>query len=132
MVAGIPWQGGATWAVLQYALGARQLGCEVYLLEEVQGVSAPTNLIDNQQLRYFRQVCHEFDFDGSAALRFAHTHDTAGMSHEDMRKIAEKADILINVAGTWPLTDGFDKIPVRIYLDLDPGFTQVWDSQGID
>ena len=33
MIAAVPHQGGATWAVLQYLLGFRQLGHEVYLVE---------------------------------------------------------------------------------------------------
>ena len=28
MIAATPWQGGAAWAVLQYLLGLRRLGCE--------------------------------------------------------------------------------------------------------
>ena len=35
MIAGDPYQGGATWAVLQYVLGLRQLGHEVYFIEPV-------------------------------------------------------------------------------------------------
>jgi hypothetical protein len=37
MLAGDPWQGGATWAVLQYVLGLRRLGHEVLLVEPVAG-----------------------------------------------------------------------------------------------
>ena len=33
MIAGDPHQGGATWAVLQYLLGFRRLGHEVYFVE---------------------------------------------------------------------------------------------------
>jgi hypothetical protein len=32
-VAGVPGQGGAAWAVLQYVLGLRRLGHEVVLVE---------------------------------------------------------------------------------------------------
>jgi len=35
MIAAHPWQGGATWAVLQYVLGFRRLGYEVYLVEPI-------------------------------------------------------------------------------------------------
>ena len=36
MVAGDPWQGGATWAVLQYLLGLRRLGHDVALVEPIE------------------------------------------------------------------------------------------------
>jgi hypothetical protein len=36
MVAAVPHQGGATWAVLQYLLGCRQLGHHVYFVEPIE------------------------------------------------------------------------------------------------
>ena len=36
MIAGDPWQGGATWAVLQYVLGLRRLGHDVVIVEPVK------------------------------------------------------------------------------------------------
>ncbi|MEJ7843925.1 MAG: hypothetical protein WKF95_19360, partial [Rubrobacter sp.] len=36
MVAGVPRQGGATWAVLQYLLGFRRLGHDVRFVEPVE------------------------------------------------------------------------------------------------
>lgn len=38
MIAGVPHQGGATWAVLQYLLGFRRLGHDVHLYEPVRSV----------------------------------------------------------------------------------------------
>ncbi len=35
MIAGVPRQGGAAWAVLQYLLGLKRLGHEVYVVEPV-------------------------------------------------------------------------------------------------
>ena len=36
MIAGVPRQGGATWAVLQYLLGLRRLGYDVRFVEPVE------------------------------------------------------------------------------------------------
>ena len=41
MVAGDPWHGGASWAVLQYFLGLRRMGHDVLLVEPVAGQSQP-------------------------------------------------------------------------------------------
>ena len=41
MLAGVPGQGGATWAALQYVLGLRQLGHTVYVVEPVAAQAAP-------------------------------------------------------------------------------------------
>ena len=39
MLAGDPGQGGASWAVLQYVLGLRRLGHDVYFVEPVKPVT---------------------------------------------------------------------------------------------
>ena len=88
-------QGGATWAVLQYALGLRRLGHDVSLWDP-----APDE-------PYLRDVLGRF------GLAFG----------------AGEADVLLNASGV--LRD-FEHIPVRAYLDLDPGFTQLWHEQGED
>ncbi len=36
MIAGVPNQGGATWAVLQYLLGFKRLGHDVHIIEPVE------------------------------------------------------------------------------------------------
>jgi hypothetical protein len=36
MIAGVPHQGGATWAVLQYLLGFKRLGHNVHFVEPVE------------------------------------------------------------------------------------------------
>jgi hypothetical protein len=35
MIAGVPHQGGATWAILQYLLGFKRLGYDVHFIEPV-------------------------------------------------------------------------------------------------
>ncbi len=65
MLAGIPHQGGATWAVLQYVLGLRRLGCEVVFVEPVAAAGA---LAEIPAAAYFEHVCEQFRLEGSAAL----------------------------------------------------------------
>jgi hypothetical protein len=122
MLAGDPGQGGATWAVLQYVLGLRRLGHEVCLVEPVSGALEGT-----ERARYFREVAHEFGLDQAALLR-AGTMETMGLSYEDIRGIARRADVLFNVSGM--LTDAalIECVPRRVYLDLDPAFVQLWHA----
>jgi hypothetical protein len=50
-----------------------------------------------------------------------------------LREVARRTDLLVNVSGM--LADGelTGRIPVRVYLDLDPAFNQLWHAtQGID
>jgi hypothetical protein len=135
MIAGVPYQGGATWAVLQYLLGLRELGHEVLFVEPVSAPSlrpaiAPLSATDNAV--YFREVCSTFDLQ-DAALILNETHETVGLPYDYVATVARRADLLINVAGMLTDEELISRIPVRLYLDLDPAFTQLWHAvQGID
>jgi hypothetical protein len=123
MIAGDPGQGGATWAVLQYILGLRRLGHDVLLVEPVPELGKPS--------RYFTGVCRAFDLGGAAALLAGSR--TVGVSYERLRRFAAEADLLINVSGMLQDEELARRPPIRVYLDLDPAFNQLWDAvEGID
>ena len=136
MIAGDPYQGGATWAVLQYLLGLRQLGHEVHFIEPVAAAKlrpkdAPVGCSANAS--YFREVMHAFDFESRSALLVAGTTETVGLTYARLRALAAEADVLINISGMLADPALTQPVPVRIYLDLDPGFNQLWHAaEGLD
>ena len=136
MIAGVPCQGGATWAVLQYLLGLKQLGHEVYFVEPIdQSAVRPVDasLSQSANASYFWEVMEEFGFESTSALLLAGTRETVGVSYERLCDLVRRTDLLINIAGM--LTDGAltDPVSTRVYLDLDPAFTQLWQAvEGID
>lgn len=136
MIASNPYQGGATWAVLQYLLGLKNLGHEVFFVEPIADESlrpARSPLASSENAAYFRAVAGEFGLAKSAALLLAGTEETVGGSYEQLRRAASRADLLINVAGMLGDQSLTESIPVRVYLDLDPAFVQLWhDAEGID
>jgi hypothetical protein len=136
MIASDPHQGGATWAVLQYLLGFKRLGHEVYFVEPLKETALPPNdnaLTDSVNVTYFRQVMAELGLEGTAALLQGDTHQTIGVSYTDLLQIARRSDLLINISGLLADEEFIGQIPVRVYLDLDPAFNQLWQTaQGID
>jgi hypothetical protein len=136
MIAGVPHQGGATWAVLQYLLGFRRLGHDVYFVEPVQEASllpSDASLLCSENASYFDRVMSEFGFEGAAALLQEDTRRTVGMPYDSLCRVAGGADILINISGALKDEALVANIPLRVYLDLDPAFTQLWHAtQGID
>ena len=136
MIASAPRQGGATWAVLQYLLGLRRLGHEVYFVEPVeQGALSPagTSLTRSENASYFRKVVEGFGLEASASLLLAGTRETVGLSYDGLRRAARRADLLINVSGMLTDENLLGHIPARAYLDIDPAFNQLWQAaQGID
>lgn len=136
MIAAVPNQGGATWAVLQYLLGLKRLGHDVYFVEQIAPVAlspVAASLDRSANAAYFRQVMADYGLAPSAALLLAGTQQTVGLPYDQLRQIASHADVLINISGMLAdeaLTQG---IPVRVYLDLDPAFNQLWHAAyGID
>ena len=132
MVAGDPGHGGAAWAVLQWVLGLRRLGHDVVLVEPVAGPAIGGQpLASSEQGRYFEQVRHDFRLE--AALVVAGSTETVGMSYGEVVAAAHRADLVVNVAGMLVDPELLGPPTVRAYLDLDPGFTQLWQEvEGID
>jgi hypothetical protein len=136
MVAGVPGQGGAAWAVLQYVLGLKRLGHDIYLVEPINAGSIRPEGQSFQwsaNATYFRRVVAAFGLTDMASLLLEGTGRTVGVPFTNLRRIAKRTDVLINIAGMLSDPALVDHIPVRLYLDLDPGFTQLWAAQeGID
>lgn len=134
MIAADPWQGGATWAVLQYVLGLRRLGHDVLFVEPVPPESlrpAGATLAGSDNAEYFSAVRSEYL--GRGALLEAGSRRTVGVPYDELLDFARRADVLFNVSGMLADEALLAPIPRRVYLDLDPAFVQLWHAaQGID
>jgi hypothetical protein len=133
MIAADPHQGGATWAVLQYLLGLRRLGHDVWFVEPVppeKWQPAAATPEQSANARYFQHVMADFGLTRTAALLVTNTRQTIGVPYPVLTDAASSADLLINVSGM--LTDPAltNPIPTRLYLDLDPAFVQLWHASG--
>lgn len=135
-VAAAPDQGGAAWAVLQYLLGLRELGHEVHFLEPLSPQSltpAHARLAGSANARYFREVMTAFGLQESAALWLEGSQQVIGAPHATIRRWASEADLVINLSGVLSDEALLGNVPVRLYLDMDPAFTQLWHAdEGID
>lgn len=105
MVAADPRQGGATWAVLQYVRGLERLGHDVWVVDPDE----PTPEAE----QYFAGL-------GLGRQAFLGRFD------------GPIPDLLLNISGMLRDDRVFKETPVRVYLDLDPVFNQLWHAQGID
>ncbi len=118
MVAGDPGQGGATWAVLQYLRGLERLGHDVLLVE-------PVRELRSEVVEYFESL--ELD---RAALLQSGTRRTVGLSYDEIAAL--DAELLVNISGRLRDRELVGAVPVRLFLDLDPVFVQIWHAQGAD
>jgi hypothetical protein len=126
MVAGDPHQGGASWAVLQYVAGLEELGHEVMLVEPVPPASlAPGGPV----VAYFESLPLPA---GRAALLAEESEETVGVPYARLLEFARGADLLLNISGMLGDERLLEAVPVRAFLDLDPGFNQVWQATGTE
>jgi hypothetical protein len=51
-----------------------------------------------------------------------------GLTYAELCQVADAADLLINITGHLTLEPIKHRIRRRVYLDLDPGFTQFWHA----
>jgi len=129
--------GGNIWAFLQWVLGFRRLGFDVYYVEERQGKDLmdedlkPAPFSKSANAQSFRRLIDRFDLGDRAALLEAGTSAHVGLSREDMDKIAPDVDLFLNQFGAY--TAALGRVRRSVYLDLDPGHTQIWQEQyGVD
>jgi hypothetical protein len=129
--------GGYWWNRLQYLLGLRQLGHEVYWLDLLASEGDP-----DQDRRRVRATLARLAQFGLGAVAIVLLHDSGSPDHyaetftvfnatqERFRRIVRDADVLWNLCGAakQPLLSLFRR---RALIDLDPGVFQVsgltWD-----
>ncbi len=135
MVAATPGQAGASWSVLQWVLGLRELGHRAVLVEEIPPSAvtpAGVPLGRSSNARYFLQFTRDVGIDDDACLMVSGTDETVGMGLDSVVRAAGESDCLLNISGTLKDPRILEQVPVRAYLDVDPCFTQLWDLQGHD
>ena len=135
MLAANPGQGGATWAVLQYVLGLRDLGCSLCFIEPIsndRSIASCERIESSESAAYFRKVVERFGIINRSALLEESTRHTVGLPYDEILKIARRSDLLINISGMLRDNLILEPIPRRLYLDLDPAFNQLWHAQGVD
>ena len=122
--------GGVTWDYIQYPLGLKLLGHDVYYIEDT-GQYTTYRITDrawndpHDSVEYLKNTMEEFGLAGRWAYRDAFSNTCFGLSLETVLKICSTADVFINVSASSILREEYLKIPKRVLIDSDPMFTQV-------
>ena len=129
-----PYQGGATWAVLQYLLGLRSIGHDVWFVEQLAAedvVPFVPHRAGSVNAAYCAEVLTRHGFGGRWSLLGPTCDRSAGLDRAALGRT--DWDVHVNLSGCLRLPELTSRVPVRIYVDLDPGFTQIWhDVDGHD
>jgi hypothetical protein len=120
-----PWNGGAAWTRLSWLLGFQQLGCDVYFIEQI----APGAGVADAD--FFTHVTSGFGLDERSTLISAQDSRSIGLRANELADLADAADLLVNISGHLTLDTLKPRFRKRIFIDLDPGYTQFWHAQGL-
>jgi len=128
--------GGIAWERLSWVLGLRALGFDVLLLDQLDRTRCvyPTGVERNSEdalnRQFFEAIVRQFGLGSSAALVDDAGRTLYGPAESELLELAEAADALINVAGNVRLEKVKQRSRLNVYVDVDPGFTQLWLDSG--
>ncbi|MGA2603683.1 MAG: glycosyltransferase family 1 protein [Verrucomicrobiia bacterium] len=127
--------GGVAWDYLQFVEGFRQLGHDVFYLEDTE--MWPYDPVNNTisedcgyNVNYLRTVMEKLGLADRWIYRSASDASYHGHTETEAREICATADLFLNVSGCGWLRPEYLAIPHRVFLDSDPMFTQVALASG--
>jgi len=128
-----PGFGGHAWAFLQYALGFRELGYEPVFVDRLSAAMVGPEHGEEAATRiavdWFRDVMEFAGLERSSAL-LLDDGASVGLGREELRERISAAPFLLNVMGFLDEPDLLEAARLRVFLDVDPGFTQLWRELG--
>jgi hypothetical protein len=121
---------GNTWVFLQWVLGFRAAGWDVWIVEDVprdrwiDAARQPCPPEKSINLAYWNSVVAEFGFEGRSTLLV----DGNSPGRDELIRFARDAEFFFNISGHFRQLDVFNAPRRRVYVDLDPAFTQIWSE----
>ncbi len=131
-----PGNGGEAWVRLSWVLGLRRLGFDVCFVEHLRPAACvdaegrPASLDASTNLRWFDEVTRRFGLVGSSALVYDDGASVVGMDEAELLERAEAAELLVNISGHLDVLPLLRRLRRKAYVDIDPGFTQLWHLAG--
>jgi hypothetical protein len=124
--------GGLAWHHLQYCIGLANLGCDVLFLEDSDDYPScydpcRHSVSENPSygLHFANETFSAIGLDEAWAYHDHHTGRWLGPAARSAPEFCANADIMLNVSGVNPARPWLGDIPVRVFIDTDPVFTQI-------
>jgi hypothetical protein len=116
---------GEAWVRMSWVRGLQRLGLDVWFVEEL----AQSTGHDPAAEAWFRAVVEGFGLERRATLLDEGAAIT-GPTLDELLDLAIDAT-LVNISGHLTLPSLFGAFRRRVMVDIDPGFTQFWDQEGL-
>jgi hypothetical protein len=116
-----PRHGGHAWVFLQYLLGFRRLGWDVLFVDQL--AAGATTAAATASLE---RLMSGFGLEGAWALLDHEGNGAAGVPVAEVVERTKRSALLLNVMGFLSAEPVLAAAPRRVFLDIDPGFPQMW------
>jgi hypothetical protein len=127
---------GMAWSDLQYIDSLKALGHDVVYVEDSDDypscydpVQDETGTDPSYGTAFAAASLARIDAGDAWSFYDAHSGTWLGPLAASGPSVFNDADVVLNLAGVNPLRDWAMSVPVRIYVDQDPAFTQIRDLQ---
>jgi hypothetical protein len=124
---GWPEFAGSTWVRLHYMLGLLKLGVDAFWVDRLGAVDP---LAHHHSLEYlmrrFARTMADFGLGDRYCVIYNGGERYFGMQESRLRALVAEADLLLNISGHLPPACPLMGVRRRAYVDVDPGFTQIW------
>src|SRR5439155_25720404 len=121
---------GSSWVRLQYMLGLDRLGVETYWVDRLETID-PTR--HHHSLDYlvarFDRMAEDFGFTGRYCIVYNDGERHFGMTEAQLRRLLRGTDLVLNLGGAFPRDSPLMDAKRRAYIDVDPGYTQLWAEE---
>jgi hypothetical protein len=117
-----PGNGGEAWVRLSWLRGIADLGVGVHLVEQADVAG------DGPEAAWFAAVTAEAGLRGRATLLDGRGEPLHGPAVDGL---AEDGAVLVDLSGSLADAALVAQFRRRTYVDLDPGWTQLWDAAGL-
>ena len=121
---------------LQYLIGLRRLGWDVLFIDSLEpGMCVDPDgractVEESQNLAYLERIMWHFGLAGDYCLLDSAGKRTFGLTRADVTRKLKDSAFLLNIMGYLDDGDLLAHAPKRVFLDIDPGFTQMWQALG--
>ncbi len=117
---------------LNYVLGLKKLGYDVYFLEDSQDEIRAYNPIKNSVssdysygVHYLQELMSKHGLSNKWLYRDIPNDIYYGLNKKQAAHLFKKADLFINLSGYTPHRKEYMQIKNTCFIDTDPGFTQI-------
>jgi hypothetical protein len=127
-----PGNAGGAWERMSWVLGLQRLGFDVWFVEQIASSECINeggqrgSLPGSIQLAWFESVTRWFHVEHRSVLIEDDGRSCHRITWSELEKLADSADLLVNLSGHLSIPEICDRIGRKVYVDVDPGFTQFW------